>query len=79
MRLNNVERSNNLSISLLLKLIADKILSELRRTILGNERSFVIDVHFEAKNSFKSLASSLKSATSLLPTFNGGIDGIFYH
>ena len=79
MRLNNVERSNNLSISLLLKLIADKILSELRRTILGNELSFVIDVHFEAKNSFKSLASSLKSATSLLPRFTGGINGIFYH
>ena len=60
MRLINVERSNNLSMSSLLKLIADKLLSELRRTNLANELSFVIDVHFEAKNSFKSLAVSLK-------------------
>ena len=77
MRLINVERSNNLSMSLLLKLIAGKILSELSRANLDNELSFIIDVHFEARNSFKSLASSLKSATSLLPTLSGGINGIF--
>ena len=60
-----------------MKGIADKLLSELRTTNLDNELSFVIGVSFEAKNSFKSLAFSLKSATSLLPTFHGGINGIF--
>ena len=68
-----------LSISSLLKLIADKVLSELRTTNLGNQLSFVIVVHFEAKNSLKSLAVYLRSATSLLPKFSGGIKGIFYH
>ena len=68
-----------LSMSSLLKLIADKLLFELRTTNFGNELSFVIGVHFEAKNSLKSLAFSLKSATSLLPTFNGGINGVFYN
>ena len=67
-----------LSISSLLKWIADKLLSELR-TNLGKELSFVIGVYFEAKKILKSLAFSLKSATSLLPTFNGGINSIFYH
>ena len=60
--------------SSLLKWIADKVLSELRATSLGNELSFVIGVHFEAKNS---LNFSLKSATSLLLTFSGGINDIF--
>ena len=68
-----------LSMSSLLKLIADKLLFELRTTNFGNELLFVIGVHFEAKNSLKSLAFSLKSATSLLPTFNGGINGVFYN
>ena len=67
-----------LSISSLLKWIADKLLSELR-TNLGKELSFVIGVYFEAKKILKSLAFSLNSATSLLPTFNGGINSIFYH
>ena len=62
----------------LLKWMADKLLSELRATNFGNELSFAIGVHFEAKNSLKSLAFSLKSATSLLPAFNGGINGIFW-
>ena len=68
-----------LSIPSLLKWIADKLLSELRTTNLGKELSFVIGVYFEAKKILKSLAFSLKSATSLLPTFNGGINSIFYH
>ena len=68
-----------LSMSPLLKLIADKLLSEVRTTNHGYELSFVIGVNFEPKNSLKSLASSLKSATSLLPTFSGGIMGFFYH
>ena len=37
-----------LSMSSLLK--ADKLLSELRTTNIGNELSFVIGVRFEAKN-----------------------------
>ena len=53
-----------LTMSSLLKLIADKLLSELRTTNLGNELSFTIGVDFEAKNSLKSLAFSLKSTTS---------------
>ena len=68
-----------LSISSLLKWIADKLLSELRTTNLGKELSFVIGVYFEAKKILKSLAFSLNSATSLLPTFSGGINSIFYH
>ena len=68
-----------LSMSSLLKLIADKLFSELRTTNLGNELSFVIGVHFEAKNSLNNLVFSLKSATSLLPIFHSGINGIFYH
>ena len=44
----------------------------------GNELSFAIGVYFDAKNSLKSLAFSLKSVTSLLPTFSGGIRGIFF-
>ena len=68
-----------LSISSLLKWIADKLLSELRTTNLGKELSFVIGVYFEAKKILKSLAFSLNSAKSLLPTFNGGINSIFYH
>ena len=68
-----------LSISSLLKWIADKLLSELRTTNLGKELSFVIGVYFEAKKILKSLAFSLNSATSLSPTFNGGINSIFYH
>ena len=68
-----------LSMSSLLKWIAYKLLSELRATNLANELSFVIGVHFEAKNSLKSLAFSLKSATSLLRKFSGEINGIFYH
>ena len=40
-----------LSMSSLLKWVADRLLSELRTTSLGNELSFVIGVHFEAKNS----------------------------
>ena len=70
-----------LSMSSLLKWIADKLLSELTATDtnLGNELSFVIGIHFEAKNSLKSPAFSLKSATSLLPTLNGEINYTFYH
>ena len=52
-------------------------MSELKTTNLGNELSFVIGVHYEAKNSLKSLAFTLISATRLLPTFSGGINGIF--
>ena len=63
----------------LLKLIADELVSELRTISFGNEPSFVIDVYFEAKTSFKGLAFSLKSAASLSPTFIGGINGIFNH
>ena len=66
-----------LSMSSLLKLIADKLFSELRTTNLDNELSFVIGALFEVKNSLKSLAFSLKPTTSLLSTFNGGINGIF--
>ena len=55
------------------KLITDKLDVKLRFDKLGNELSFVIDVHFDTKNSLKSLAFSLKSVTSLLPTFSGGI------
>ena len=79
MGLINVERSNDFKYVIIFKLIADNLLSELRITNLGNELSFDIGVHFEAKNSLKSLAFSLKLATSLLPTFSGGINGIFYH
>ena len=39
-----------LRMSSLLKLIADKLLVELRTTNLGNELSFVIGVHFKVKN-----------------------------
>ena len=53
-----------LHMSSLLKLIVDKLLSELRAISLANELSCVIGVHFEAKKSLKSLAFSLKSATS---------------
>ena len=66
-----------LSISSLLKLMADKLISELRTTYLGNELSFVIGLHFQAKTLLKSLAFYLKLATSLLPTFNGGMNDIF--
>ena len=68
-----------LSMSSLLKWIAEKLLSELRTTNLGNKLSFVTGVHLEAKSSLKSLAFSLKSVTSLLAIFNSGINGIFYH
>ena len=51
-----------------LKLIADKLLSKLRTTDFGTELSFIVGVHFEAKTLLKSLAFSLKPATSLLPT-----------
>ena len=68
-----------LSIWSLLKWIANKPLSELRTDNLCNELSFVIGVPFEAKSSLKSLAFCLKSATSLLPSSNGGINGIFHH
>ena len=59
-----------LSMSTLLKVIADKLLSELRTTSFGNELLLeyifiVIGVHFQAKNSLKSLAFSLKLATNL--------------
>ena len=67
------------SMSSLLQWIADKLVSELRTTSLGSELSFVIGVHFEANNLLKSLAFSLKSAASLLPTFSVGINGVFYH
>ena len=67
------------SMSSLLQWIADKLVSEMRTTGLGSEQSFVIGVHFEAKNLLKSLAFSLKSAASLLPTFSSGINGVFYH
>ena len=50
---------------------------ELKTTNLGNELSFVIGVHYKAKNSLKSLTFTLISATRLLPTFSGGINGIF--
>ena len=59
-----------------MKLITDKLDDKLRVNKLGNEPSFVIDVHFDAKNSLKSLAFPLKLFTSLLPTFSG-IRGIF--
>ena len=39
-----------LSISSLLKWITNKLLSELRTTDVGNELSFFIGVHFEAKS-----------------------------
>ena len=61
------------------KLITDKLDIKLRLNKLGNELSFVIGVHFDAKNSLKSLAFSLKSVTSLLTTFSGGIRGVFSH
>ena len=60
-----------LSISSLLKWIANKLLSELRTTNLCNEVSFVIGVPFESKSSLKSLAFCLKSATSFLPSSSG--------
>ena len=65
-----------LSMLSLLNPIADRLLSELRTTNLDNELSLVTGVHFEENNSLKSPAFSLKSATSLLPRFNGGINGI---
>ena len=40
--------------SSLLQWIAEKLVSELRTTSLGSELSFVIGVHFEAKNLLKS-------------------------
>ena len=67
-----------LSMSSLLKLIADNLLSELRITNCGNELSFVIGVHFEAKNALKSLAFSLKSVTNFLPTLNGKSNVFFF-
>ena len=72
----NVDISNDFKYVIILKLIADKLLSELRKTNLGNELSFIIDIHFETKTSLKIIAFYLKSDTSLLPTFNGGIDDI---
>ena len=59
------------------KLIIDKLDVKLRFNKLGNELSFVIGVHFDTKNSLKSLAFSLKSVTSFLPTFSGGVRGFF--
>ena len=44
-----------LSMSSSIKLTAEKLLAELRTTNLGNEPSFGIGVHFEGKNSLKSL------------------------
>ena len=62
-----------------MKLKADKLDVKLRFNKLGNELSFVIGVHFDAKDSLKSLAFSLKSVASLIPTFSGGIRGVFFH
>ena len=59
------------------KLIADQLDVKLRFNKLGNELSFVIDIHFDGKKSLKSLAFSLKLVTSLLPILSGGIRGIF--
>ena len=67
-----------LSLSSLLKLISNKLLSGLRTTNLGSGPIF-IGLYFEAKNALKSLAFSLKSATSFLLTLNGEINGIFYN
>lgn len=72
----NVDISNNFDHVIILKLIADKLLSKLRKTNLGNELSFVIGVHFETKTSLEIIAFYLKLNTSLLPTFNGGINDI---
>ena len=43
---------------------------ELRFSKLDNELSFVIGIDFEPKYLLKSLSLSLKSVTSLLPTFS---------
>ena len=59
------------------KLITDKFHVKLRFNKLSNEVSFATGVHFDAKNSLKSLAFSFTSVTSLLPTFNGCIRGVF--
>ena len=61
------------------KLVTDKLDVKLTFNKLGNELSFVIGIYFDKKNLLKSLAFSLKSVTSLLPTFSGGIRGIFLH
>ena len=53
------------------KLIADKLNVKLRFNKWDNELSFVIGVQFDTKKIMKSLAFSLKSDTSLLPTFSG--------
>ena len=60
-----------------LKLVADKLLSKLRTTNFGSELSFIVGAHFEVKTLLKSLAFSLKPASSLLPTFSGGINRFF--
>ena len=52
------------------KLIADKLNVKLRFNKCDNELSFVIGVQFDTKKIMKSLAFSLKSDTSLLPTFS---------
>ena len=59
------------------KLITDKLDVNFKFNKLGNELSFVIGVHFDAKKSLKSLAFSLKSVTRLLTAVSGGIRGIF--
>ena len=74
MSLINVGRSSDLKYVIFIEIIADKVLSELKTTNLGIELSCVIGVHFETKKSLKSLAISLKSAASLLSTFNIGIN-----
>ena len=63
--------------SLSVKLTTDKFNVKLRFNKLGNEISLVVGEYFDAKNSLKILAFSVKSVTCLLPTFRGGIKGIF--
>ena len=75
MSLISVERSNDFRYAIIIEI--DSRWASF--WIESNEPSFVIDVYFEAKTSFKGLAFSLKSAASLSPTFIGGINGIFNH
>ena len=56
----------------------DKLTLETEFDVLGRALSFEIGVHWDAKNSVKQFAFSLRYDISLLLTKIGGINGIFF-